>query len=157
MSDNKMTLEDWERATEGTYPGYSTNTGEGFEIESRAYASLTEVIDESEPTDWQGVMVDRRIGYLAQGDEVESYEPDHRIADIAGLLLTHGWRPPEYLAYTPIALNSWGGERGGGTESRPLFPVEEEQLDLGAAMAELARESLSPGYNGFHDSHHEEQ
>lgn len=129
MSDN-MTLRQWEAATEGTYPGYSASTGEMFDIESRAYASLSEVIDESDPTNWRGVVHDRTdVG----ADPASAYEPDYRIAAIANLLLAHGWRPPEHLAYTPVALSSW--ETPGALDS--------EHYDFGAIMQELHANSVN--------------
>lgn len=125
-------LKAWEDFCEGTYPGYG-----GTELEARAYASLTEVLDEVEPLEIMSLLGDR---FTWAGDmrlQHKAYREDERIANLVNLLLHHGWEPPRYISYT------------GMTRCKELHPSDLEELDFGAAMEELAG-----GYDSDHDHSH---
>src|SRR5699024_1527443 len=90
--EQNMSIEQWEDLCEGTYPGYGDT-----ETEARAYAALTEVLDESSIPDVMRLSSERT--YWPAHAPAKLYEHDQRITDLVKLLLHHGWTPPQHLAY----------------------------------------------------------
>lgn len=113
-------LEAWEEFCQGTYPGYGAT-----EFEARAYASLTEVLDEVEYGDMMSLMANRH--YWASTPQMQhlAYEEDHRIAKLASLLLHHGWEPPVNIAYTNMSGD------------HVVQPHDLERIDYGEMMQDL--------------------
>lgn len=125
-------LKAWEDLCEGTYPGYGDT-----EFEARAYASLTEVLDEAKSREVVSLMEDR---FAWASDMLlfhRAYEEDERITGLVNLLLHHGWEPPVFVGYMSV------------TRRKELHPSDLEELDFGAAMEELAG-----GYDRDHDHPH---
>lgn len=129
-TEQNMNINQWEDLCEGTYPGYGST-----ETEARAYAALTEVLDEASIPDVMQLLTER--SHWPAHDPAKLYEHDQRITDLVKLLLHHGWTPPQYLAYTSVELTS-----------AAMSPLVEEQLDFGEAMLALAREASSSERGG---------
>src|SRR5699024_12072016 len=131
-TEQNMSISQWEDLCEGTYPGYG-----GTETEVRAYAALTEVLDEASTRDVICLMGDGALWGHSEGQQHLPYEHDQRITDLVKLLLHHGWTPPQHLAYTSVELTS-----------AAMSPLAEEQLDFGEAMTALALEAWSSERGG---------
>lgn len=125
-----MSIGQWEDFCEGTYPGYGDT-----EAEARAYAALTEVLDESSIPDVMRLLSER--SYWPAHAPAKLYEHDQRITSLVGLLLHHGWTPPQHLAYTLVETASSEPTAMGNR----IMPHEEELMDFGAAMIALREDS----------------
>lgn len=128
--EQHMSIEQWEDLCEGTYPGYGDT-----EAEARAYAALTEVLDESSIPDVMRLLSERT--YWPAHAPAKLYEHDQRITSLVKLLLHHGWAPPQHLAYTLVETASSEPVAMGNR----IMPHEEEHLDFGAAMIALRQDS----------------
>lgn len=130
--EQNMSISQWEYLCEGTYPGYG-----GTETKARAYAALTEVLDEASVHGVICLMGDRSLWTHSEGQQHLLYEHDQRIAHLVDLLLHHGWTPPQHLAYTLVETASSEPAAMGNR----IMPHEEELLDFGAAMIALRQDS----------------
>lgn len=126
LPDSPKSLEAWEESCDGLYPGYATETG--TEQEARAYAALTEVLDEAAPSDIIGCVQMR--GWTSSDETYAyfTYYHDQRITNLAMLLLQHGWTPPEHYAYAPMTTQ---------VAPKSMSPLDLEEMDYGQIMKEL--------------------
>lgn len=130
--EQNMSIGQWEDLCEGTYPGYGDT-----ETEARAYAALTEVLDEAKPHEMLDLMDDRAFWTHGELQQHLLYEHDQRITDLVKLLLHHDWTPPQHLAYMLVEATSSEPVAMGNR----IMPHEEEHLDFGAAMIALRQDS----------------
>ena len=128
--EQNMSIGQWEDLCKGTYPGYG-----GTETEARAYAALTEVLDELNIPDVMQLLTER--SHWPAHDPAKLYEHDQRVTDLVELLLHHGWQPPRHVTYTLIETASSEPVAMGSR----ILPHQEELLDFGAAMIALRQDS----------------